>query len=65
MPAVPPGPGRPAAGPAGEVQVRLLLRCPLGRRDALSRALQAAAAVRSARKRPGSVRVQVDPLDLV
>ncbi|WP_426566880.1 primosomal protein N' [Angustibacter sp. McL0619] len=63
------GPGRRGYGPArsdgDEPTVRLLLRARPSQRDQLSAALRAAAAVRSARKRPGSVRVQVDPLDLV
>ncbi len=62
----------PAArtGPAARLAddgptVRLVLRTAPAGREALAAALKAAAAVRSARKRPGSVRVQVDPLDLV
>jgi primosomal protein N' (replication factor Y) len=42
-----------------------VLRTTPARRQTLSAALKAGAAVRSARKRPGSVRVHVDPLDLV
>ncbi len=45
--------------------VRLLLRVPLDRGDELVRAVRAGVAVRTARKEPGSVRVQRDPLDLV
>ncbi len=56
---------RPGAAADDEPTVRVLLRTSPARRDALSREVKAAVAVRSARKRPGSVRVQVDPLDLV
>jgi primosomal protein N' (replication factor Y) len=45
--------------------VRVLLRAPLDAGDALMRAVRAGTAVRTARKEPGSVRVQRDPLDLV
>jgi primosomal protein N' (replication factor Y) (superfamily II helicase) len=45
--------------------VRVLLRAPLDSGDALMRAVRAGTAVRTARKEPGSVRVQRDPLDLV
>ncbi|GAA4354163.1 primosomal protein N' [Angustibacter luteus] len=60
-------PGR-AAGRVSDVDepvVRILLRTTPSQREALSSALRASAAVRSAAKRAGSVRVQVDPLDLV
>jgi primosomal protein N' (replication factor Y) len=46
-------------------EVRLLLRAPLEHGDELARAVHAGVAVRTARKEPGSVRVQRDPLDLV
>jgi len=45
--------------------VRTLVRVPTPERTALARALHDAAAVRSARKEPGAVRVQVDPLDVL
>jgi primosomal protein N' (replication factor Y) len=48
-----------------EDDVRLLLRTPLEHGDELARAVRAGVAVRTARKEPGSVRVQRDPLDLV
>jgi primosomal protein N' (replication factor Y) len=58
--------GRRGVLPDGaEPAVRVLLRTRPSQRDQLSAALHAAAAGRSARKRPGSVRVQIDPLDLV
>jgi primosomal protein N' (replication factor Y) (superfamily II helicase) len=63
------GPAGPA-GPAGPVgsdgpeQVRMLARCPRADAGALAAALHAAAAVRSARRDQGSVRVQVDPRDV-
>jgi primosomal protein N' (replication factor Y) (superfamily II helicase) len=46
-------------------QVRIFFRAPKPAGPALARALQAAQAVRSARKAPGPVRVQMDPLDLI
>jgi primosomal protein N' (replication factor Y) len=45
--------------------VRTVVRVPPGERAALARALHDAAAVRSARKEPGAVRVQVDPLEVI
>jgi primosomal protein N' (replication factor Y) len=54
----------PAAGPAGEETERLLIRVPRSDGPALARALHDAAAVRSARKAPEPVRVQLDPLEL-
>jgi primosomal protein N' (replication factor Y) (superfamily II helicase) len=48
-----------------EPPVRTVVRAPAEHRSALARALHDAAAVRSARKEPGAVRVQVDPLDVV
>jgi primosomal protein N' (replication factor Y) len=45
--------------------VRVLLRTPLEHGDDLAAAVRAGVAVRTARKDPGSVRVQRDPLDLV
>jgi primosomal protein N' (replication factor Y) len=52
------------AGPDGEETVRMLARCPREEGAALAAALHAAAAVRSARREPGAVRVQVDPRDV-
>jgi len=49
---------------AGEPAVRTLLRVPRGDGASLGAALHAAAAVRSARKAGGPVRVQVDPLEV-
>jgi primosomal protein N' (replication factor Y) len=48
----------------GEAPVRAILRLDPARGGELSRALVVAAAARSARKEPGSVRVQVDPTEL-
>jgi primosomal protein N' (replication factor Y) len=45
--------------------VRMLLRAPLEHGDELAAAVRAGVAIRTARKDPGSVRVQRDPLDLV
>jgi primosomal protein N' (replication factor Y) (superfamily II helicase) len=44
---------------------RVLLRVPPSGRAGLTRALRGGAALRSARKAQGNVRIQVDPLDLV
>jgi primosomal protein N' (replication factor Y) (superfamily II helicase) len=60
----PPGPAARVVGD-GEPQVRLLLRTEPSRAVELARAVRAGASVRSARKERGSVRVQVDPLDLI
>jgi primosomal protein N' (replication factor Y) len=49
---------------AGDPAVRALLRAPRADGAALARALHDAAAVRSARREPGAVRIQVDPRDL-
>jgi primosomal protein N' (replication factor Y) len=46
-------------------QVRIFFRAPKPAGPTLARALQAAQALRSARKAPGPVRVQMDPLDLL
>jgi primosomal protein N' (replication factor Y) len=59
----PGGPRRPADDGA-EPPVRLVLRAPRTRADALAGALRAAQAVRSARRDTGAVRVRVDPRDL-
>jgi primosomal protein N' (replication factor Y) len=50
--------------PAGEGQERMLVRAPRGRAADVARALHEAAGVRSARKAPAAVRIQVDPADL-
>jgi primosomal protein N' (replication factor Y) len=51
--------------PVGEDQERYLVRTGRSGGRALSDALRAATGVRSARKRPESVRVQIDPLELL
>jgi primosomal protein N' (replication factor Y) (superfamily II helicase) len=58
---------RPATSSGGREDpvFRVLLRVSPSGRAGLAQALRAGAAVRSAHKSPGSVRVQVDPLDLV
>ncbi len=53
-----------ADGPDAD-EVRVFFRVPRSRGADLARALQAAQAVRSARKAAGAVRVQMDPLDLI
>ncbi|WP_345341866.1 primosomal protein N' [Rhodococcus olei] len=61
---LPPGERPPSAGEgveSGEVE-RMLLRAPRAAGGALARALAAAQAVRSARREPGTVRIQIDPL---
>jgi primosomal protein N' (replication factor Y) len=50
--------------PAGDGQERMLVRAPRGRAADVARALHEAAGVRSARKAPAAVRIQVDPADL-
>jgi primosomal protein N' (replication factor Y) len=50
--------------PQGD-DMRMLLRVPLASGDQLVAAVRAGVAIRTARKEPGSVRVQRDPLDLV
>lgn len=60
-----PGPGTPQISAApGEQPVRAVLRAALEFRAALATALAQAAAVRSARREPGVVRVHLDPRDL-
>ena len=56
---------RPCAADEPGAQVRLLLRSTTEDGAALSAAVRAGQSVRSARKDPGSVRVQRDPLELV
>lgn len=55
--AAPPGPRGGDVGPLA----RLILRGPVAYGSALTRAVSDAVGVRSARKRPGAVRVRVDP----
>jgi primosomal protein N' (replication factor Y) len=52
------------AGPDHRDQERLLVRAPRGEGAATVAALKAAAGVRSAHKEAGSVRLQVDPLEI-
>jgi primosomal protein N' (replication factor Y) len=60
-----PAPAEPLGPvPAGDGAERLLLRVPRADGAALAAALHAAAAVRSARKAPDPVRIQLDPLEL-
>lgn len=61
---VPAEPARPGRG-GGPEQERMLLRVPRRAGAELAAALHAAAGVRSARKAPDPVRIQVDPLDLI
>jgi len=56
-------PGGPA-GPAGDV-VRFLVRTPRSAGAALAESLRRAQAVRTARKDPGTVRLQLDPAELI
>jgi primosomal protein N' (replication factor Y) (superfamily II helicase) len=51
--------------PAGDGAERLLIRVPRRAAPALARALHDASAVRSARKAPDPVRIQLDPLELL
>jgi primosomal protein N' (replication factor Y) len=51
--------------PAGEGQERMLVRTSRSAGRALAASLRAAAGVRSARKSPGAVRIQIDPLELM
>jgi primosomal protein N' (replication factor Y) len=57
-------PVAPARGGASSEQIRSLLRVPRPDGVLLAEALHAAAAVRSARKSGGAVRVMLDPLEL-
>jgi primosomal protein N' (replication factor Y) len=65
-----PAPVRSAAEPVvatldgSDEQVRVILRAARAQRADLARALHAAAAVRSAGREPGAVRVRLDPDDL-
>jgi primosomal protein N' (replication factor Y) len=56
-------PPRPSVEVSDDV-VRAVVKAPHAAGAALARALRDAAAVRSARRDPGSVRVQIDPRDL-
>lgn len=60
---VPPGGGVLGPVPAGD-DVRVLVRVPRSAGSALSAALRAAAAVRTAGRLGGHVRIRVDPVDL-
>ncbi|WP_370319032.1 primosomal protein N' [Actinoplanes sp. ATCC 53533] len=51
--------------PAADDQERMLLRVSRGRAAALARALHEAAAVRSVKKSPHPIRIQVDPAELL
>ena len=62
---VPAAPAAPGTGDAEDELVRVFFRVPRTRGADLARALQAAQAVRSARKATGAVRVQMDPVDLI
>jgi primosomal protein N' (replication factor Y) len=62
---VPSGAGALAADGSDAEEVRVFFRVPRQQGADLARALQAAQAVRSARKAAGAVRVQMDPLDLI
>ncbi|MFI0349741.1 primosomal protein N' [Actinomadura sp. 9N407] len=63
--AAPPGP--PKGGTDGEAaeKERALVRVPRASGQALAKALREAQGVRSARKAPETVRVQIDPLELI
>ncbi|WP_454855925.1 primosomal protein N' [Promicromonospora soli] len=64
--------GTASRGPAGsvavqalELPVRTVLRVPLAQGDELARRLKASLAVRSARREGGTVRVQLDPKEML
>jgi primosomal protein N' (replication factor Y) len=59
--------GPPRGAPDGETaeKERALVRVPRASGQALAKALQEAQGVRSARKAPETVRVQIDPLELI
>ncbi|GGM28707.1 primosomal protein N' [Promicromonospora citrea] len=62
----PVGPGGPAAAvQALDAPVRTVLRVPLAQGDELARRLKASLAVRSARREGGTVRVQLDPKEML
>ncbi len=58
------GPVPLTRGSTSDRQERVIIRVPRGSGRALAAALHAAAGVRSARKAPDPVRIQLDPLDL-
>jgi primosomal protein N' (replication factor Y) (superfamily II helicase) len=62
---VPAVPGAPGTDDAEDEEVRVFFRVPRTCGVDLARALQAAQAVRSARKAVGAVRVHMDPVDLI
>jgi primosomal protein N' (replication factor Y) len=62
---LPPGARVLGPVPAGDGQERVLVRVRRGAAVALAAALHAAAGVRSARKAPDPVRIQLDPLQLL
>jgi primosomal protein N' (replication factor Y) (superfamily II helicase) len=55
---------RPAEGGSGPILQRLTVRAPLGEGADLVRAVKEVAAIRSARKSSGSLRIRVNPVDL-
>jgi primosomal protein N' (replication factor Y) (superfamily II helicase) len=59
------GPVPLSGGSAEDRLERMIIRVPRGSGRALAAALHAAAGVRSARKAPDPVRIQLDPLDLL
>ena len=60
-----PSTARAAAQASLEPEVRLLVRAPLAASAELTRTLAASVAVRSARREGGSVRVRIDPEELI
>lgn len=62
---VPVPPGAPQAGADAQQKERALIRVPRAGGHALARALKEAQGVRSARKAADTVRVQIDPLELI
>ncbi|HUJ06165.1 MAG TPA: primosomal protein N' [Streptosporangiaceae bacterium] len=61
----PPGPAVQAGAQPADDTVRFLVRVPYPAGTALAVALRAALAERTARKEPGSVRLQLDPAELI
>ena len=57
--------GAPQGEADEEARVRALVRAPRSEGARLAAALKAAAAIRSARKAPDPVRIQLDPLEIV
>ena len=67
---VPEGPGRPVRGgpgrdPSLQLPVRTIVRVPLRQGRELARELSASLAVRSAKREGGTVRVQLDPKEML